>query len=99
MTRFSAGSRCCGEQTVDGFGAMLGTNVLGPFAFTSLVADQVRERVVIVGSDAHRGASLDLDDLQLTRGWRPSGPTDGPSSRTCCGAWSSTVGSPRAGSP
>lgn len=59
------------EQTVDGFEAMLGTNMLGPFAFTALVAPQVRERVVIVGSDAHRGASLDFDDLQLTRGWRP----------------------------
>ena len=26
---------------------------------------------MIVGSDAHRSASLDFDDLQLTRGWRP----------------------------
>ncbi|WP_278858054.1 SDR family NAD(P)-dependent oxidoreductase [Kocuria palustris] len=59
------------EQTVDGFEAMLGTNMLGPFAFTALVADQVHGRVVIVGSDAHRSASLDFNDLQLTRGWRP----------------------------
>lgn len=59
------------EQTVDGFEAMLGTNMLGPFAFTALMADRVCGRVVIVGSDAHRGASLDFDDLQLTRGWRP----------------------------
>lgn len=59
------------EETADGFEAMLGTNFLGPFAFTNLIADRVAERIVIVGSDAHRGAHLDLDDLQVTRGWKP----------------------------
>lgn len=59
------------EVTVDGFEATMGTNFLGPFAFTNLVADRVCGRVAIVGSDAHRSAHLDLTDLQLERGWTP----------------------------
>lgn len=59
------------EETTDGFEALFGTNFLGPFAFTNLIADQVKERIVIVGSDAHRSAHLDFDDLQITRGWKP----------------------------
>ncbi|MDO4253633.1 MAG: SDR family NAD(P)-dependent oxidoreductase [Kocuria sp.] len=58
-------SRRC--ETVDGFEVMLGTNVLGPFAFTNLVLPQVKERVVIVGSGAHRWATLDLGDPHFSQ--------------------------------
>lgn len=80
------------EETADGFEGMLGTNMLGPFAFTALVAPQVRERVVIVGSDTHRNASIKFDDLQLTRKWSPFKAMLTPNLRTCCGGWNSTVG-------
>lgn len=50
------------EETADGFEKMLGTNFLGPFAFTNLLLPQVRDRVVVVGSDAHQGARLDFQD-------------------------------------
>lgn len=55
------------RETVDGFELMLGTNALGPFAFTNLVLPQVLERVVIVGSGAHRWVSMDLEDPHHTR--------------------------------
>ena len=50
------------EVTEDGFEMLLGTNALGPFAYTNLVADRVRDRVVIVGSGAHKSGVLDFDD-------------------------------------
>ncbi|KAB1652485.1 SDR family NAD(P)-dependent oxidoreductase [Pseudoclavibacter chungangensis] len=50
------------RETADGFELVLGTNFLGPFALTNLLADRVRERIVIVGSDAHRGARIDGAD-------------------------------------
>lgn len=50
------------EETADGFEKMLGTNFLGPFAFTNLLVPQVRDRIVIVGSDAHQGARMDFRD-------------------------------------
>jgi NAD(P)-dependent dehydrogenase (short-subunit alcohol dehydrogenase family) len=52
-------------DTVDGFEMTLGTNLLGPFALTNLLLPRVRSQVVIVGSDAHRFATLHLDDLHL----------------------------------
>lgn len=55
------------EETHDGFEKLIGTNFLGPFAFTNLLLPQVRDRVVIVGSDAHRGATLHLDDPHFRR--------------------------------
>ncbi|MEH3154866.1 MAG: SDR family NAD(P)-dependent oxidoreductase [Gordonia paraffinivorans] len=57
------------RDTVDGFEATIGTNFLGPFALTNLIADRVTDAVVIVGSDAHRMTSLRLDDLDLRSGW------------------------------
>ncbi|HSN11227.1 MAG TPA: SDR family NAD(P)-dependent oxidoreductase, partial [Propionibacteriaceae bacterium] len=54
-------------ETEDGFECLLGTNALGPFAYTNLVAHKVADRVVIVGSGAHRGGLLDLDDPHFTR--------------------------------
>lgn len=50
------------EETEDGFEKLIGTNFLGPFAFTNLLLPQVRRRIVIVASDAHRGAQMHLED-------------------------------------
>lgn len=50
------------EATHDGFEKTLGTNVLGPFAFTNLVLPAVRARITIVASEAHRGAQFDRRD-------------------------------------
>ncbi len=55
------------EETTDGFERVLGVNFLGPFALVNLVLSSVRERVVIVGSDAHRAASFDLADPHARR--------------------------------
>lgn len=58
------------EETEDGFEKMLGVNFLGPFAFTNLLLPQVRRRVVIVASDAHRGAQMHLEDPHFrNRAW------------------------------
>lgn len=54
-------------ETVDGFEMTLGTNLLGPFALTNLLRDRVRSQIINVGSDAHRSATLRLDDLHLRR--------------------------------
>lgn len=51
--------------TVDGFEAAIGTNFLGPFALTNLLLPRVREQVVLVGSNAHRTATIDPADLHL----------------------------------
>ncbi|MPN57903.1 hypothetical protein SDC9_205599 [bioreactor metagenome] len=42
--------------TVDGFETHLATNHLGHFALANLVLPQLRDRVVVVTSDAHRAA-------------------------------------------
>ncbi len=55
------------EETADGFERVLGVNLLGPFALTNLVLPRVRERVVIVGSNAHRSASFDFADPHARR--------------------------------
>jgi NAD(P)-dependent dehydrogenase (short-subunit alcohol dehydrogenase family) len=52
-------------DTVDGFEMTIGTNFLGPFALTNLIVDRVRALIVNVGSDAHKNATLRLDDLHL----------------------------------
>lgn len=52
-------------DTVDGFEMTLGTNLLGPFALTNLLLPRVRSQIINVGSDAHRSAKLQLDDLHL----------------------------------
>lgn len=55
--------------TEDGFELLMATNFLGPFAFTNLIADRLRDRVVIVGSDSHKSVSLDPADLMPATGW------------------------------
>jgi NAD(P)-dependent dehydrogenase (short-subunit alcohol dehydrogenase family) len=52
-------------ETVDGFETTLATNLLGPFALTNLLLPRVRSQIINVGSDAHRSATLRLDDLEL----------------------------------
>ncbi|MGH3674903.1 MAG: SDR family NAD(P)-dependent oxidoreductase [Mycobacterium sp.] len=53
------------QDTVDGFEATIGTNLLGPFTLTNLVFDRVRSQIINVGSQAHRGATLRIDDMHL----------------------------------
>lgn len=52
-------------DTVDGFEMTLGTNFLGPFALTNLLLGRVRSQIINVGSDAHKSATLNLDDMHL----------------------------------
>jgi NAD(P)-dependent dehydrogenase (short-subunit alcohol dehydrogenase family) len=54
-------------DTVDGFEMTLGTNLLGPFALTNLLVPRVRSQIINVGSDAHKSATLRLDDMHLRR--------------------------------
>lgn len=57
-------------ETVDGFEATIGTNLLGPFALTGLLLPRVRSQIVNVGSDAHKSVSLWPDDMHLrTHRW------------------------------
>jgi len=61
-------------ETVDGFEMMLGTNMLGPFALTNLLLPRVRSQIINVGSEAHRSATLRLEDMHLRRHrWTPMG--------------------------
>lgn len=55
------------QETVDGFELLLATNVLGPFAFTNLLVDRIRDRIVIVGSGAHKAGRIDHDDPHFRR--------------------------------
>ena len=55
------------RRTTDGFELQIGTNHLGHFALTNLLVPQVRDRVVTVSSNAHRGGSISLDDLNWRR--------------------------------
>ncbi|OBB23683.1 SDR family NAD(P)-dependent oxidoreductase [Mycolicibacterium elephantis] len=53
------------SDTVDGFEITLGTNFLGPFALTNLLFERVRSKIINVGSDAHKMASIAFDDPHL----------------------------------
>jgi NAD(P)-dependent dehydrogenase (short-subunit alcohol dehydrogenase family) len=55
------------RRTADGFELHFGTNHLGHFALTSLLLPHLRDRVVTVASNAHRSATLDLDDPNWRR--------------------------------
>ena len=63
------------RTTADGFELQFGTNYLGHFALTAGLLPLLRRRegsrVVSLGSVAARGASIDLDDLQSERRYRP----------------------------
>jgi NAD(P)-dependent dehydrogenase (short-subunit alcohol dehydrogenase family) len=61
-------------DTVDGFEMTLGTNLLGPFALTNLLYPRVRSQIINVGSEAHKSATLRLDDMHLrTNKWTVMG--------------------------
>lgn len=59
-------------RTADGFERQIGTNHLGHFALTNLLLPHVTDRVVTVSSGLHRGPQVSLDDLDLTRGYKPT---------------------------
>lgn len=59
-------------RSVDGVELHLATNHLGHFALANLLLTRLTDRVVVVGSHAHRAGVLDLDDLHWERrGYRP----------------------------
>jgi NAD(P)-dependent dehydrogenase (short-subunit alcohol dehydrogenase family) len=61
--------------TVDGLETQFAVNHLAPFLLTHLLVDVLKSsapaRVVTVASDMHRGATIDFDDLQSARSYRP----------------------------
>lgn len=61
------------SMTVDGFELTMGVNHFAPFLLTHhllpLLAKARAARIVNVSSMTHDGAALDLDDLDLARGW------------------------------
>lgn len=62
-------------ETSDGFELQFGTNYLGHFALTAhlfpLLKAGTKPRVVTLGSIASRRGSIDFDDLQSERGYKP----------------------------
>jgi retinol dehydrogenase 12 len=60
------------RTTADGLDEVFAVNHLAPFLLTNLLLPSLtsaQARVITVTSDAHAAARLDLDDLQLERGW------------------------------
>jgi NAD(P)-dependent dehydrogenase (short-subunit alcohol dehydrogenase family) len=65
------------EETVDGIELTLAVNHLAPFLLTHLVLPRIREtagragqaRIITVSSEAHRGTSIDFDDINAEQGY------------------------------
>src|SRR4051794_38051535 len=61
------------ELSTDGYEQVLAVNHLAPFLLTNLLLDRLREsapaRIVATSSIVHMQAWIDLEDLQLERGW------------------------------
>jgi NAD(P)-dependent dehydrogenase (short-subunit alcohol dehydrogenase family) len=61
------------SETGDGFETTFAVNHLAPFLLTAellpLLGTSAPARIVVVASGTHRGATLDLRDLQMARGW------------------------------
>jgi len=61
------------ELTVDGHERTFAVNHLAPFLLTNLLLERLSAsapaRVVSTSSDAHRGGTLDFDDLEMERRW------------------------------
>lgn len=57
------------ERTADGFEMQFGTNHLGHFVLINRIASLMKDggRVVVVSSNGHRGADVDLDDPNYER--------------------------------
>lgn len=62
------------QYTVDGFESQFGVNHLGTFALTAHLLPKLAEhsgsRVVVTSSIAHKGASIDFDDLGAEQTYR-----------------------------
>lgn len=54
-------------KTVDGFELQMGTNYLGHFALAGLLKDRIKERLVVVSSQAHRMGSFDSGSIEDIR--------------------------------
>jgi NAD(P)-dependent dehydrogenase (short-subunit alcohol dehydrogenase family) len=67
------------EETEDGIEATFAINHLAPFLLTHLVLDRMKKtgrkvdeaRIVVVSSEAHRGVSMDFDDLSAEANYSP----------------------------
>lgn len=67
------------KETVDGIEATFAINHLAPFLLTHLVLSRLKEtagrtgesRVITVSSEAHRGASINFDDLNAEESYNP----------------------------
>jgi len=54
-------------KTVDGFELQMGTNHLGHFAFAGLIKNQIKDRLVVVSSFAHKMGSFGDNTLESIR--------------------------------
>jgi NAD(P)-dependent dehydrogenase (short-subunit alcohol dehydrogenase family) len=67
------------SETEDGFESTMGVNHLGHFALTGLLLDRLKAsapaRIVVLASDAHKGAfrGLDFDDIHARRSYSGMG--------------------------
>jgi NAD(P)-dependent dehydrogenase (short-subunit alcohol dehydrogenase family) len=65
------------QETVDGYEMTFGLNHLSYFLLTSLLLDVLKasapSRIVNVASDAHRGSSIDFNDLQNEKSYGMGG--------------------------
>lgn len=62
------------SDTADGFETTIATNLLGPFALTNLLLPRIRSQIITVGSEAHKRATLRIDDMHLrTAKWTVMG--------------------------
>ena len=63
------------HETADGLEEVFAVNHLAPFLLTHLLLERLRAsasaRIIVVASDAHRGAVLDFDNLLLQRRFNP----------------------------
>jgi len=54
-------------KTTDGFELQMGTNHLGHFAFAGLIKNQIKDRLVVVSSFAHKMGSFGDNNLETIR--------------------------------
>jgi NAD(P)-dependent dehydrogenase (short-subunit alcohol dehydrogenase family) len=63
------------SKTEDGFELQFGVNFLGHFLLTNLLYDKLKTtenaRIVTLSSIAHRGASIDFDNLRIEKPYDP----------------------------
>jgi NAD(P)-dependent dehydrogenase (short-subunit alcohol dehydrogenase family) len=57
--------------TAEGFERTFALNHLAYFLLSHLLLDRIKERIVNVASEAHRGGRLDFDDLQSEKRYSP----------------------------